>query len=123
MEKETIISWAVWIGLLTLTHLGYVWAENIAIFLVWVLAAIVFIIFLATVNAPLDKHKGLAVPFSLYAQIQVVAISFFFAMRGQFWTASAGMALLAFMVGIGGQIDRRREENNARVLRPGERGH
>ena len=121
----TVTSWALWLGLLILTHLGYVWAENIAIFLVFILAAIVFIIFFAMVNAPTGGYKGsaLAAPFDSTAYLQVEMITLFFVARGQFWPAGAGTALVVFMVGVNGQIDRQREENNAKIRQAGERGH
>lgn len=125
-EGRTIISWIFWIGLLLLAHLGYVWAENVAVFLVWSLAAIVFIILFGLVNASRNGHKrraALAIPFDTWAYIQVGVITSFFVVRGQFWTAGAALALMVFMIGVNGQIDKQREENNAGVLRPGERGH
>lgn len=95
-------------------------------FLVWVLMSLVFLIFFAMVNVQTDAYKKkatIADPFDKYAYLQVGIIVFFFVVRGQFWTAGAAMALIVFMVGVSGQIDKRREENNAGVRRAGERGH
>ena len=69
-ETTTIVSWAFWLSLLLLTYLEYGWAENVAVFLVWVLMSLVFLIFFAVVNVQTDAHKKratIADPFDLFS--------------------------------------------------------